>query len=225
MIYLTGDTHIPYDVNKLQFVPNDAEYLIVCGDFGLIWELSPSILEKTWIKYFDEQKYKLLFVDGNHENHHRLNCYPSQLWQGGKIHRISRNVYHLMRGQVFNLNGKKFFTMGGASSIDRKYRSKGLTWWAEELPCFEEHTEAVNNLEACFNTVDFVITHCLPTKFLSEVLIPNHRIEVDSLNNFLDMVYDNINFKKWYCGHYHTDLVLNDKVEILYNKIVPLAEV
>lgn len=48
----------------------------------------------------------------------RLNEMPIEYWNGGKIHRVRPSVIHLMRGQVFNLQGKMFFTFGGASSHD-----------------------------------------------------------------------------------------------------------
>ena len=57
-------------------------------------------------------------VDGNHENFDRFNEFPVHHWHGGKIHYIRPHVIHLMRGQVFEIGGITFFTMGGASSHD-----------------------------------------------------------------------------------------------------------
>ena len=39
-------------------------------------------------------------------------------WHGGNIQRIRPSVIHLMRGQVYDIKGKKFFAMSGASSHD-----------------------------------------------------------------------------------------------------------
>ena len=47
-----------------------------------------------------------------------LNAFPVYEWQGGKIHRVRPHVLHLMREQVFEINGTSFFTMGGAASHD-----------------------------------------------------------------------------------------------------------
>lgn len=49
MIYITGDMHGDIDIRKLtnqnfpqqQLMTKD-DYLIICGDFGLLWEDSPS---------------------------------------------------------------------------------------------------------------------------------------------------------------------------------------
>lgn len=95
--------------------------------FGGVWnrfEESPE--EKYKLDWFDEKPFTTLFVDGNHENFDRLMAYPVEKWNGGNIHRISKSVIHLMRGQVFELEGKTIFTFGGASShkISRRYQTK-----------------------------------------------------------------------------------------------------
>ena len=58
------------------------------------------------------------FVTGNHENYDALRKYPLAEWRGGSIRRIRPSVILLERGQIFDLGGKRFFTMGGASSHD-----------------------------------------------------------------------------------------------------------
>lgn len=79
------------------------------------------------------------------------------------MHRISDSILHLMRGQIFNIQGKTFFTMGGAESRDKKLRVEGKNIWQQELPNDEEYAEALANLEKCGYKVDYVITHCAPT--------------------------------------------------------------
>ena len=59
-----------------------------------------------------------LFVDGNHENFTRLNSLPIEEWHGGRVHKIREHVIHLMRGEMFDLDGKMIFTFGGARSHD-----------------------------------------------------------------------------------------------------------
>lgn len=68
-------------------------------------------------------------------------------WNGGKVHQIRPSVLHLMRSQVFTIDGVKFFTMGGAFSHDKQFRKEGVSWWSQELPSCEEYEEAERNLE------------------------------------------------------------------------------
>ena len=49
-----------------------------------------------------------VFIDGNHENYDRLSAYPVTEWRGGKVHRIADNILHLMRGQVFEIDGVRY---------------------------------------------------------------------------------------------------------------------
>lgn len=78
------------------------DYVIVCGDFG-VWH--PDNTEKWWFRWLSEKNFTLLFVDGNHENFDRLYSDEFEIvdFHGGKAHRICENVYHLMRGYVFEL--------------------------------------------------------------------------------------------------------------------------
>ena len=95
MVYITGDTH--GDVTRFSmdnfpeqktFTDQNENYVIICGDFGLIWNyLAETPSEKYWLNWLENKKFTTLFVDGNH------NCHP-----------IRPHVLHLMRGQVFNIN-------------------------------------------------------------------------------------------------------------------------
>ena len=101
MIYVTGDIHGEIDISKLNtqnFSQAKAgDYLIVCGDFGLIWDMKPSRAEEYWMKWLSEKPWITLFVDGNHENFDRLKNYPITEEWGGKVQKIYDKVYHLMR--------------------------------------------------------------------------------------------------------------------------------
>lgn len=65
------------------------------------------------------------------------------MWNGGRVHEVMPHVLHLMRGQVFDIDGLSIFTMGGASSHDREWRTEGESWWPEELPSDAERTESL----------------------------------------------------------------------------------
>ena len=121
MIFVTGDTHGDWmtRLNSHSFpegvgLTND-DYVIICGDFGL-WHDTKE--ERHNLEWLDNKPFTTLFVCGNHENYDRLYEYPVEEWNGGKIHKIRDSVFHLMRGQVFDIQGKRFFTFGGASSHD-----------------------------------------------------------------------------------------------------------
>ena len=165
MIYITGDTHadfLRFEENKfsIQSEMTKNDYIIICGDFGGVWNyIVESIYEKYWLDWLNNKNFTTLFVDGNHENFERLYNYPVEEWHGGKVHKIRESVIHLMRGEIFNIDNKKFFTFGGARSHDimdgilnideyekiYEYRKRGAyfrirdySWWDLELPTNEE---------------------------------------------------------------------------------------
>ncbi|MBE6017976.1 MAG: hypothetical protein E7233_10315 [Lachnospiraceae bacterium] len=230
MIFITGDTHRIRDIDKLeveQFPEQEMltkdDYLIIAGDFGAVWtgdEQDDEILE-----YHDFKNYTTLFIAGNHENHDLLERYPVELWNGGKVRRIRDSVLQLMNGQVYEIDGKTFFTMGGATSVDKVFRKEGISWWPQEEPSEEEYAQALENLNKAGNSVDYIITHTCPEKVRKQAFsVYDDFVEYSSgVEQFLDIVYDNVAYKKWFAGHIHIDREFREhKLRILYNSIVKI---
>lgn len=163
-----------------------------------------------------------LLMVSNHENHDALDAYPVEIWNGGKVHKISDSIIHLMRGQVFTIEGKKIFTFGGAQSHDMWHRKEGISWWAHEMPLDEEYEEGFHNLEIVGNKVDYVITHCAPDKIQDSMFEGRHYTH-NKLTNYLEIVRQTIEFKDWYFGHYHDDSNINNKFHCLYNNVIELG--
>lgn len=94
MIYITGDTHgNQYKwVEQIGSVLSPADIILVCGDFGVGFWNGRYWSEETFYDFLSEQKYIVLFIDGNHENFDKLNSYPVETWSGGKVHKIRNNV-------------------------------------------------------------------------------------------------------------------------------------
>ena len=124
MIYVTGDCHADFTRFNTKIFPEQYEmtkddYVIICGDFGGVWNrFEENKHEKHWMDWLEDRPFTTLFCEGNHENFDRLYSYPVEKWNGGNVHKIRPSVIHLMRGQVFQLCGKKFFVFGGAKSHD-----------------------------------------------------------------------------------------------------------
>ena len=137
--------------------------------------------------------YTVLFIDGNHENYDMLAEYSVSSWNGGKVQFISDSIIHLMRGQVYSIEGNTFFTFGGALSYDKDRRSPHESWWPQEIPTFEEYEEALENLSKVNNTVDYVITHDCPTSWSYIVgdssKVQHHGFLISDANNYLETNY------------------------------------
>lgn len=225
MIYLTGDTHCPIDMRKLRNrnLPKDLatkqDYLIICGDCGLVWEGAKE--EQYWQKQIEAKKFTTLLIDGNHEDHKRLAEYEEQIWNGGKIHKIQNSIFHLMRGEIFDLDGIRFFTMGGAASTDRDRRKEGFDWFPEEVPSQEECDHAWNNLERVGWKVDLVLTHTAPTRLVQKI---GRGDRADHFTDFLQEISEKLVYSHWYFGHFHDDIQLDERHTLLYQKIIPVQK-
>ena len=218
MIYITGDTHGEQARFSPAAMPGEDSFgqgdtLIVCGDFGYIFEGSER--ESAFLDTLAEKPYTICFCDGNHENFPAIYAYPREVWHGGSVHRIRRNIFHLMRGQVFEIEGKRIFTMGGAYSIDRYMRKEGLSFWRAELPTNDEYREAVQNLREAGNSVNYIVTHTAPREIIRRMgKYPDaHDAE---LTGFLEWIMYEVKFEKWFFGHWHTDEEIDGKFRALW---------
>lgn len=251
MIYVTGDCHGNYTKFKTDLFPDQKEmtrndYVIVCGDFG-IWDNDAQ--EQWWLDWLSQKSFTLLFVDGNHENFDRLysNEFPVVDFHGGKAHQIRENIFHLMRGYIYEIEGKKFFAFGGASSHDindgildrddfktddqfkkkvreyvmagKMFRINHISWWERELPSKEEMNFGLENLAKNDNRVDYIITHCCP---LSIAAYLGFRDD-DVLTQYFNTVAEDTEFKKWFFGHYHIDDNVQDQYTALYYDIIRIV--
>ena len=224
MIFVTGDTHANIDIGKLsvknfpkQKDLSKSDYLIVCGDFGLVWD--GSAREIWWQDWLTEKNFTTLWIDGNHENFDILREFPLTEKFGGFVREIAPDIFHLDRGQVLTIDGKKIFVMGGARSHDMEYRTEHISWWEQEMPNRQEMERAIESLDRNNWKVDYVLTHCAPRSVQSML---SEWYENDPLVSFLERIKQDLDFKHWYFGHYHQDKQINDKFTVLYNTIVPI---
>ena len=132
MVYLTGDTHGELDRfkhGKLRWL-GKRDVVLVLGDFGFVWDGSK--VEQKKLDWLRKRPYTLLFLDGSHENYDLLAQYPTVELFGGKVQALGGNVYHVCRGSVLELEGKKYLCFGGAESPDKEDREAGVNWWPQD---------------------------------------------------------------------------------------------
>ena len=225
-VVLSGDTHGTLDISKVIDFFNEHDgftrddYLIILGDVAVCGFSKEDEMQTKDV--LNELPVTVLFIDGNHENFSELNSYDVEQWNGGKVHFIRDNIIHLMRGQVFNIGGKKFFTFGGAYSIDRDTRIKDYTWFPEEIPTDEEYEEGLANLEKNDFEVDYILTHTGPSEAVSYMGYGEWADEEVTLRKYLQRIADNTDFKAWYFGHFHEDAEIEDTFYCLYEDLVEL---
>jgi hypothetical protein len=257
MIYLTGDTHNSFrrftkkSYYRRKFDFNENDYVIVCGDFGLLWRDDAEL--RYNLKWLSSLPFTILWVSGNHENYDLIEQYDLEEWNGGKVRKMASNIILLERGQIFSIEGHTFFTFGGASCHDVQggildpadpdydlkkkkvsrsgipYRVKGISWWEQELPTEAEMQEGLKNLESVNYKVDYVITHCASDRIQEKLDGILHRIygkygdyKSDVLTQYFDVLEDKLVYKHWYFGHYHVNESVDNKHTVLYDYVIRL---
>lgn len=221
MIYVTGDMHGEVErfndsaIKKLK----RGDYLIVCGDFGFLWD--DSAKERAFLKKLSKKKFTTLFIDGTHENFNLLNSYEVSKWNGGKVHLINEKVIHLLRGQVYEIDDQTIFTMGGGISNDIDLRFENETWSSDEIPSREELVEGVDNLEKCDGTVDLVITHEPPAKLKEFMLLNEHKpANISGINTYLQEMSEVCYFNHWYFGSLHIDKFISQTHVSVFKHVI-----
>lgn len=242
MIYITGDIHADPTRLSTDNFPEQKEmtkndYVIILGDFGLVWDWQgESKYEKHWLDWLEEKPFTTLFIDGNHENHDRLAEYPVEEWHGGKVSFIRPSIIHLKRGEVFELEGRKFLAIGGADSHDirdgvlepgdptikkwekdmfKLFRINKRSWWEGEQITVKDLQNAIFNLDKYNGKVDYVLTHQAPAEIERALgFVPtDSSLRLQTIKNF-------IGYRRWLCGHMHIDKDFEwDKLSIRFEQI------
>lgn len=223
MIYLTGDMHGDesrlYDREWRKLKPGDT--LIVLGDFGFLW--SDSDREKSAVKFLSTRKFNVCFIDGTHENFDLLNKCRVTYWKGGKVHRIGDHLFHLMRGEIFNIDGNSFFVFGGGESDDKEVKSERSNWWRAELPTPDEMALGATRLDEENCNIDYILTHEPPSRVKSAMLLRKGESDhINKLNGFFEEVASNCEFKHWYFGSLHEDRQVTPKYTCIFNKMIKI---
>lgn len=254
MIFITGDCHGSFGKFtqkhfSVQKSLTKEDYVIICGDFGGIWSnesLDKFIKAEDYeLNTLDRRNFTTLFIDGNHENFDRLNAYPVKEWHGGLVHEIKPSVLHLMRGEVYEIDGKTFLAAGGAASHDirdgvleiddprisqwrkdytKLFRINKLSWWKEELPNDQEIQNMWKNLAKHDFKVDYILTHEAPSSVLTLLDPYQHLYQPDEWSKTLQKVSEQVEFKRWFFGHYHIDRYINESFTALYRGFDTIRE-
>lgn len=129
--------------------------IIQLGDFG-VWP------GRSGARYLDQVVGALqtndatcLFLDGNHEDFSQLSTF---VIRADGVREVRPRLFHLPRGMRWTWCGLRFLALGGATSLDRPWRTENVDWWsAEELTC-EDIDRAIRG-GAC----DVMLSHDAPS--------------------------------------------------------------
>jgi predicted phosphodiesterase len=184
-IIIVGDLHNEFSRLNELINHKKPELVICCGDFGF-W---PNVSWAAPLDTIKTQDCKVLWCDGNHENHWALRDRTTD--------ELAPNVIYMPRGSTYTLpDGRVIMFMGGGDSIDKDLRKVGVDWFPEEVI----QQKDMYNLPDI--KVDIFITHTCPVELVNE-LRRFYEKEKEPSNWALSELRKKYKPSLWFFGHWH----------------------
>ncbi len=221
MIYFTGDIHGAIDgiaafVDKVH--PTRDDVIVLLGDVGAnYYKGLRDNLMKAFLNSFGPM---FLCIHGNHEMRPTtIPGYVEREWNGGTVWMQPDypNLLFAKDGEIYTLGDLRYLVIGGAYSVDKYYRlERGWGWWPDEQP--SDEIKAYVERQIREKDFDIVLSHTSPFKYEpTEMFLRG--IDQSSVDNstekWLDKIEETIEYKAWFCGHWHTDKRV-DKMHFLF---------
>ena len=146
--------------------------------------------------------------------------YRQKSWNGGLVWYEEEypSLLFAKDGEIFDLEGLRHLVIGGAYSVDKYYRlTRGINWFPDEQPSEEIKQYVEEQIKE--KPFDIVLSHTCPFKYEpTEVFLPMvDQSSVDSsTEKWLDSIEEKIEYKAWFCGHWHIDKRI-DKMHFLFH--------
>ena len=221
MIWLTGDTHGHFDrveafCREQQTTTDDI--LIILGDSG--FNFGGGERDRFLKTRASQFPITIFSLHDNRENRpQNIPGYVEGSFHGGKILYEPQypNLLFAVDGEVYRFAGTDCLVVGGAYSTGKEYRLvKGLGWWPDEQPSPEIKAYVEQQIRE--KQFDIVLSHTCPFKYEpTEMFLGgiDQRTVDDSTERWLDTIEESIQYKAWFCGHWHTDKRI-DKMHFLF---------
>lgn len=205
-------------------------FVFICGDFGGVFSSKPFKdevkNEKYWLDWLATKPVTFIIVGGNHENYSAIEAnYQLDQWRGATVRFIRSNIIWVERGEIIELDGKRFWCFGGAKSTDKDWRVPEESWWAREQASQAEYDYGYKTFSENWDNIDYIISHAAPAQIAN--FMPGCRGDSET-EIFLNRIWWlNQRQVPHFCGHmhhnFHYDMYGYD-VTILYEQIMELPE-
>ena len=185
---------------------------------GILTGITDEKLLDTWIfkGVSEEEKEKI------------KTGYPQKAWNGGVVRELRPSVLMLERGYVFNIDGCKCFAFGGARSHDisggilqpadfntkKDAENEAIRWQ------YQGRAYRINHISWWEHKVDFIFSHECPVSDKAMIVGDG---SPDALSSYLEKVKKKVDYKKWFFGHYHGNMMIpGGKDILLYEQFIQI---
>lgn len=188
-MYLLGDVHEdPRNMVEALKLERDQGPIIQVGDLGSDYGRIP------WTRN------TFHFIDGNHDHFEKFNP------DADYVQHVTKEIMYIPRGFVRN----GILYIGGAESIDKHSRIRGLDWFPQEQITYDQVYRILDNPE--IKTVKTVISHCAPSPIAKRIIegmelrfgqVSRQEFFGSTSENMLETLRQEIKPERWFFGHYH----------------------
>lgn len=225
MIWITGDKHGDFtevDAFCRARKTRPSDMLIILGDTGINYYRDAR--DTALRQHLAQLPITLFCVHGNHEA--RPETVPGYRLRdafGGQVYANPRypNQLFPVDGALYTLGSRRTLVAGGAYSVDKFARLlRHWTWFEDEQPSEAIKARAEAALEKAGWRVDAVLSHTCPlSRIPREKILPiSSEVTVPDLSTeaWLERLRRRLDYDRWYAGHFHMDLALDD-ITFLYH--------
>jgi Icc-related predicted phosphoesterase len=201
-ILFMGDVHGDFVTMNNILELEKPDLCIQLGDFGIWPRLSGSNFGKFQydMKHLHDVKYPLYFIEGNHEDYEYLNDNYDSYDGTYLIENEYKKVKHIRRGYIEKINDMNFLFIGGAESIDKQFRTEGISWFPEETITNFDIECILNNVSTLNIKIDVIVSHTCPEEFN---VIENKYHDRSPSMKALSCLLHELKPYYWYFGHFH----------------------
>lgn len=203
--------------------------LIILGDAGFNCG-HPE--DDNWKKLANKIGVQIFCVRGNHDEHptnledikldYNYDISGFVYWQ-----KKYKNIFYLVDGATYNIDGLSTLVIGGAYSIDKPYRLENNMFWEPREQISQEEWDNIKHTHFGYH-YDLVLTHTCPLSWQPKDLFLSFidQSEVDNtMEIWLEELKDNISFDMWCWGHYHQDRLERPHCQLMYKKMESLENI
>ena len=206
-LYIIGDIHgefktLVHLITEKYKMANC--HIIVAGDIGLgFYKVNYYVDIFSWMnKRLEKKNVHLYFIRGNHDR-------PDWFENPPEYMTIYPHIHIVKDYSVLNLCGHHVLCIGGAVSIDKKFRNPGTSWWeGENVTKIDDLSTVIKR-----NDIDVVVSHTNPI-FIEPELLHHPWMTVDDFELskagsktlaevFFYLIENNNPLKYWVHGHHH----------------------
>lgn len=206
-VLIAGDWHgnIAWAIQVLKAAHQQGiSHVLHLGDFGYWHGPKGAAYLKAVNAQLALYGQVLHFVDGNHEDFDELLELPVDPDTGVRPVLEGGRIFHLPRGFRWQWAGRTRMAVGGATSLDRKSRVAGLSWWPQEELTDDDVRYAT---EPSRGPVDVMLTHDVPAGVdipgLADGWDPHELRRAQDNHKRMRQIVDQVRPELLLHGHFH----------------------